>query len=58
MQLSQTGEVLAPITAPSYDPNVLVGRQRSRNYKVLANDTISKPLFDRSLLAQYSPGST
>ncbi len=54
----ETGEVLALITAPSYDPNVLVGRQRSRNYKVLANDTISKPLFDRSLLAQYSPGST
>ncbi len=54
----ETGEVLALITAPSYDPKVLVGRQRSKNYKILANDTISKPLFDRSLLAQYSPGST
>ena len=54
----ETGEVLALITAPSYDPNILVGRQRSRNYKKLANDTISKPLFDRALLAQYSPGST
>ena len=53
-----TGEVLALITAPSYDPNILVGRQRSMNYKALANDTISKPLFDRALLAQYSPGST
>ena len=54
----ETGEVLALITAPSYNPNLLVGRQRSKNYKALANDTISKPLFDRALLAQYSPGST
>ena len=54
----ETGEVLALISAPSYDPSILVGRQRSKNYKTLANDTISKPLFDRALLAQYSPGST
>ena len=54
----ETGEVLALITAPSYDPSILVGRQRSTNYKTLANDTISRPLFDRALLAQYSPGST
>ncbi len=54
----ETGEVLALITAPSYNPNLLVGRKRSKNYKFLANDTISKPLFDRALLAQYSPGST
>ena len=54
----ETGEVLALVTAPSYDPKILVGRQRSDNYKALANDTVSKPLFDRALLAQYSPGST
>lgn len=54
----ETGEVLALISAPSYDPKILVGRQRSKNYMELANDTISKPLFDRALLAQYSPGST
>ena len=54
----ETGEVLALVTAPSYDPKVLVGRKRSDNYKSLANDTVSKPLFDRALLAQYSPGST
>ena len=53
----ETGEVLALISAPSYDPNILVGRKRSKNYKTLANDTISKPLFDRALLAQYSPRS-
>ena len=53
----KTGEVLALITAPSYDPNILLGRKRSINYNRLANDTISKPLFDRGLQAQYSPGS-
>ena len=45
----ETGEVLALISAPSYDPKILVGRQRSKNYMELANDTISKPLFDATL---------
>lgn len=52
-----TGEVLALVNAPSYDPGLLVGRKRSSNYRKLANDTLSKPLFDRGLLAQYPPGS-
>ena len=52
-----TGEVLALVNAPSYDPSILVGRKRSENYRKLANDTLSKPLFDRGLLAQYPPGS-
>lgn len=52
-----TGEILALVTAPSYDPNILVGRQRSKNYTMLYNDSISKPLYDRGLLAEYSPGS-
>tara|TARA_Y200000002_G_scaffold163881_1_gene135278 strand:+ start:2113 stop:3972 length:1860 start_codon:yes stop_codon:yes gene_type:complete len=52
-----TGEILTLVTAPSYDPNILLGRKRSINYNELANDTISKPLFDRGLQAQYSPGS-
>ena len=52
-----TGEVLALVNAPSYDPSILVGRKRSSNYRKLANDTLSKPLFDRGLLAQYPPGS-
>ena len=52
-----TGEVLALVNAPSYDPSILVGRQRTRNYRKLANDTLAKPLFDRGLLAQYPPGS-
>ncbi|MDA9810709.1 penicillin-binding protein 2 [Flavobacteriaceae bacterium] len=52
-----TGEVLALVTAPSYNPNVLVGRQRSENFSHLVNDTVAKPLFDRALQAEYSPGS-
>lgn len=52
-----TGEILALITAPSYDPAIMVGRQRSKNYTKLYNDSIAKPLFDRGLLAEYPPGS-
>lgn len=52
-----TGEILALVTAPSYDPSILVGRQRSENFTRLYYDTIAKPLFDRGLLAQYPPGS-
>lgn len=54
----KTGEILALVTAPSYDPALLVGRQRSRNYTELFRDSIAKPLFDRALLAEYPPGST
>ncbi len=53
----KTGEILALVTAPSYDPAILVGRQRSKNYTMLYNDSIAKPLYDRGLLAEYPPGS-
>ena len=53
----QSGEVLALVTAPSYDPNTLIGRDRSKYFNKLIKDTIAKPLFDRSLQAEYSPGS-
>lgn len=53
----KTGEILALVSAPTYDPGLLVGRQRSKNYTELYNDSISNPLFDRGLLAQYPPGS-
>ena len=52
-----TGEILALVSAPSYDPNLLVGRNRSKNYTKLAQDTLAKPLFDRGLQALYPPGS-
>ena len=53
----KTGEILALVTAPSYDPGILVGRQRSKNYTKLYHDSIAKPLYDRGLLAEYPPGS-
>ncbi len=52
-----TGEILAIISSPSYDPNLLVGRARSKNFTVLSLDSI-KPLFNRALMAKYPPGST
>lgn len=51
-----TGEVLALVSAPTYDPNLLIGRIRSGNYGVLLNDP-QKPLFNRALMAYYPPGS-
>ena len=53
----KTGEILALVTAPNYDPGILVGRQRSKNYTMLYRDSIAKPLYDRGLLAEYPPGS-
>jgi penicillin-binding protein 2 len=52
-----SGEILLSVTAPSYDPNMMVGRQRAGNSVRLFGDQDSKPMYDRSLKAQYSPGS-
>lgn len=52
-----TGEILALVAAPNYDPALLVGRERSKNFTKLWYDTISKPLFDRVLQGEYPPGS-
>ncbi|MFM8432942.1 MAG: penicillin-binding transpeptidase domain-containing protein, partial [Bacteroidota bacterium] len=52
-----TGEILCMVSAPSYDPNLLVGRARSKNYGKLLEDPY-KPLFNRSQMALYPPGST
>ena len=54
----ESGEILSLINAPSFDPNLLIGRERSTNYLKLKNDTIGKPLFDRGLQGMYPPGST
>ena len=51
-----TGEVLTLLSAPCYDPNLLVGRIRGENFARLSSD-ISKPLFNRALQAKYPPGS-
>ena len=54
----ESGEILSLINAPNFDPNLLIGRNRSKNYINLKNDTIGKPLFDRGLQGMYPPGST
>jgi penicillin-binding protein 2 len=53
----KTGEILSLVTAPNYDPALLVGRERSKNFTRLWYDTIAKPLFDRGLQGEYPPGS-
>ena len=53
----KTGEILCIISSPSYDPNLLVGTARPKNYGVLLQDP-KKPLFNRALMASYPPGST
>ena len=53
-----TGEILALVTAPSYDPNMLVGRKRSENSTILMDPkSLEKPTYDRGLKASYPPGS-
>ncbi len=52
-----TGEILCLVSAPGYDPSLLVGRERGRNYAKLVQDP-AKPLFDRAIQAAYPPGST
>ncbi|GAA3602951.1 penicillin-binding protein 2 [Flavivirga amylovorans] len=52
-----SGEILTMVAAPTYDPNLLVGRERSKNFSNLIWDSIAKPLFNRSLKGVYEPGS-
>jgi penicillin-binding protein 2 len=53
-----TGEILSLVSAPSYDPNLLIGKRNiSTNYSQLLLDP-SKPLYPRPLAAEYPPGST
>ncbi|MAW21205.1 MAG: penicillin-binding protein 2 [Flavobacteriales bacterium] len=51
-----SGEIIALVSAPSYNPNQLIGRKRSDNYKALSEDK-NKPLFNRALQGTYPPGS-
>lgn len=53
-----TGEVLAMVSAPGYDPNLLnLDEDRGKAFKSLISDKIQKPLLDRSTSAKYPPGS-
>ena len=53
----ETGEILCLVSAPSYDPALLTGRDRGSNHKILSSDK-SKPLLNRAVLGTYPPGST
>ncbi len=53
----KTGEILAMVSSPTYDPSKLSGRQRGNNYRDLVANKY-KPLFDRALMGVYPPGST
>lgn len=52
-----TGEILVMVSSPSYNPDLLVGRQRGNNYMELFHDQ-RNPQFNRSVKAKYPPGST
>ncbi|MCB2207171.1 MAG: penicillin-binding protein 2 [Bacteroidetes bacterium] len=53
----KSGEILALVSSPGFDPNMLVGRERSENFNFLLEDTL-KPLLNRAVMGTYPPGST
>lgn len=53
----QNGEVLALVSSPSFDPNMLVGRDRSVNFTQLLEDSL-QPILNRAVMGTYPPGST
>ena len=53
-----SGEILTMLSSPTYDPNLLnLDRNRGLAYDSLSQDTLYRPLFDRSVIAKYPPGS-
>jgi penicillin-binding protein 2 len=55
--IPETGEVLALVSTPSYDPNLFVNGISSEEYRALQHSP-ARPLFNRALSGQYPPGST
>jgi penicillin-binding protein 2 len=53
----KTGGILAFVSSPTYDPNLLTGNERSANFSKILNSA-TKPLFNRAVQASYPPGST
>ena len=53
----RTGEVLAMVSRPAYDPNKFAGRIRSKDWSELVGNP-DKPLLNRAIQAQLAPGST
>ena len=52
-----TGEVLCMVSSPSYDPRLMIGRQRGKMHQLLQQNP-RKPLYNRSIMGMYPPGST
>ncbi len=52
-----TGEVLCLVSSPSYDPHLMIGRNRGQNHRTMAADPW-KPLLNRAIMGTYPPGST
>lgn len=52
-----TGEILCMVSSPSFDPHILIGRQRGKNHRILQLDK-RKPLLNRAIMGAYPPGST
>ncbi|MBQ8673857.1 MAG: penicillin-binding protein 2 [Bacteroides sp.] len=53
----KTGEILAMVSSPTFDPHLMIGRQRGKNHKALQRDK-RKPLLNRAIMGAYPPGST
>jgi penicillin-binding protein 2 len=53
----QTGGILTMVSSPTYDPNLLRGHDRAKNYAALYREP-TRPLFNRATQAMYPPGST
>lgn len=52
-----TGEILCMVSSPTYDPHLMIGRQRGKNHGMLQADK-QKPLLNRAIMGTYPPGST
>ncbi len=52
-----TGEIIALVSSPGYDPNLLCGAVRGKNFNALLTDSLL-PLYSRPTLATYPPGSS
>lgn len=52
-----TGEILCMVSSPTYNPDNLIGRERSKNFRAMLSDP-RKPLFNRAVMSSYPPGST
>lgn len=53
----KTGEILALVSSPTFNPNLMTGRSRNISFNTLNNDTLN-PLTNRAIQGTYSPGST